>query len=447
MVDRPSSPSPDETPPEGWRVASLSDLAEIRFSSVDKKSVWGELPVRLCNYTDVYFNDYVTASMDFMRATATRSELERFALFAGDVVITKDSETPDDIGVPALIDSSAEDLLCGYHLAIIRSKSSVDPTFLAKQLSQPRIRQYFGRQANGTTRYGLAAAAIDQTPIWVPPIDQQRAIGQSARLIDAAIKTAAALVTKLKLMRVGMLHDLITYGLDENGRARDPNRQPDAFRVSPVGRIPQVWRVLAAEQFGDVRLGRQRSPAHENGGHMRPYLRVANVFDGFIDYSDVLRMNFEPGEQATYGLEPGDILLNEGQSLELVGRSAIYDGPAGVYCFQNTLVRFRCNTEALPEFCQPLFKYTLDRGRFMSIAKQTTSVAHLGADRFAKMLFPLPPMDEQIRIADTLRSMDARLHAEARELAKLRSMKLGLMDDLLSGRVSIPIPEEAEVAV
>ena len=129
----------------------------------------------------------------------------------------------------------------------------------------------------------------------------------------------------------------------------------------------------------EVRLGRQRSPAHDIGQHMKPYLQVASVFDGFVDYSDILAMNFEPAEQETYGLIPGDTPLNEGQSLELVGRSEIFSGPAGVYFFQNTLVRFRCNSTTIPVFCQAMFKYWLDTRRFTLIVKQTASVAHLGA--------------------------------------------------------------------
>ena len=73
-----------------------------------------------------------------------------------------------------------------------------------------------------------------------------------------------------------------------------------------------------------------------------PYLRVANVFDGWIDYSDVLEMDFTPTERETFSLLPNDLLLNEGQSLELVGRSSMYLGKPNRYCFQNTLVRFRC---------------------------------------------------------------------------------------------------------
>src|SRR6185437_12387359 len=161
--------------PNGWRQVPLSAVAQVQFSSVDKRTEGGEKPVRLCNYTDVYNNEYITADMEFMRATATPPEIHRFGLRVGDVIITKDSETPNDIGVSAVVDSTADDLVCGYHLALLRPDTDqVDPTFLAKQLRQHRVARYFGQQANGSTRYGLSRASIASAPVCMPRLSDQR---------------------------------------------------------------------------------------------------------------------------------------------------------------------------------------------------------------------------------------------------------------------------------
>lgn len=175
---------------------------------------------------------------------------------------------------------------------------------------------------------------------------------------------------------------------------------------------------------------------------MAPYLRVANVFSGYIDYSDVLEMNFTPAEREVFGLLPGDILLNEGQSLELVGRSAIFDGPPGM-CFQNTLMRFRPRLVS-SEFAQAVFTYWLATGEFAKVAKQTTSIAHLGADRFARMEFPIPPKDVETRIVRSLGAIADRIRLERERASNLQSIKQGLMEDLLTGRVRVP---EAEVVL
>jgi type I restriction enzyme S subunit len=144
---------------------------------------------------------------------------------------------------------------------------------------------------------------------------------------------------------------------------------------------------------------------------MRPYLRVANVFEDRIDLSDVMEMNFSPEEFETYCLHPGDILLNEGQSPELVGRPALYRGELPGACFTNSLVRFKCGPAVLPAFAIFLFRHWLRTGQFRRAAPITTNIAHLGAKRFAEMTMPLPPLAEQRRIADKLDDLLARVDA------------------------------------
>jgi len=191
--------------------APLSSVAFRRFSSVDKLALPSEEPVRLCNYLDVYQNDYVTAEMKFMHATATPDEVTQFGLKVGDVLITKDSESPDDIGIPCVIDSTAPDLLCGYHLALIRpNQTRIDPTYLALQLAHNRLASYFGQQAVGSTRYGLSVAAIANAPVLLPPLEEQREAGKQIRLQDVQINQYEAELRKLTSIKSGLMTDLLT---------------------------------------------------------------------------------------------------------------------------------------------------------------------------------------------------------------------------------------------
>lgn len=128
------------------------------------------------------------------------------------------------------------------------------------------------------------------------------------------------------------------------------------------------------------------------------YLRVANVFEDRIDTGDVMEMNFAPQEYETYQLEYGDILLNEGQSLELVGRPAMYRDEVPGSCFTNTLIRFQASNGLDRDSALKVFLTYLKNGRFQRIASITVNIAHLGAGRFAEIEFPLPPLDEQQEI-------------------------------------------------
>src|SRR5436309_706375 len=122
---------------------------------------------------------------------------------------------------------------------------------------------------------------------------------------------------------------------------RDKEAESNGVAKDTLPALPPGWCWAKVCEVGAVKLGRQRSPEHHTGDHMRPYLRVANVYEDRIDLSDVLEMNFTPEEFEQYQLRYGDILLNEGQSLEWVGRPAMYRDELPGSCFQNTLVRFR----------------------------------------------------------------------------------------------------------
>lgn len=138
-----------------------------RVSNVDKHSKDDEIPVRLCNYVDVYKNARINERMTFMRATATPEEITRFRLESGDVLITKDSESCNDIGVPAIVGRPADDLICG-------APSDSQSTAAAYQ---------FHIEANGVTRYGLSHAAIKSVCLPLPPLSEQFAI---VRFLDHA---------------------------------------------------------------------------------------------------------------------------------------------------------------------------------------------------------------------------------------------------------------------
>lgn len=155
----------------------LRDVAIVLTSNVDKVINPDEHPVRLCNYVDVYKNNFIFNDMPFKPGSATAAEIKKFRVQVDDVIITKDSETADDIGVPALVKSAADDLVCGYHLSILRAdrRRMIGP-FLYWHLLSKQSREDFGNAANGVTRYGLTLGGIKGVPVNVPDLATQRQI-------------------------------------------------------------------------------------------------------------------------------------------------------------------------------------------------------------------------------------------------------------------------------
>lgn len=196
--------------------APLGYVADVRSSGVDKKISEGETPVKLCNYTDIYYNSVISEQIDFMVATASFSEISRLTIRHGDVLITKDSETADDIGIPALVAENLNGVVLGYHCSLIRPDSNVlDPSFLYWVLHGRPAKSFFETRARGVTRVGLRLDDIMSLPIPVPDVEIQREIvnvletenGRFRRLVgntpDSVLKAGNGLISDfLQLIRV-----------------------------------------------------------------------------------------------------------------------------------------------------------------------------------------------------------------------------------------------------
>ncbi len=193
------------------------------------------------------------------------------------------------------------------------------------------------------------------------------------------------------------------------------------------------WRTVQVCEAGDVVLGRQRAPQYLTGRWSRKYLRVANIKDDTIDFSDVEAMDFDEAHFAKYQLMPGDILVSEGQSPELLGQSAIFRGFTEPLCFQKTLHRFRANPEVTtPEFAQIVFRSHVRSGVFRRLGSITTNIGHLTLEKFQAAPFPLPPLDEQRRIVaevdrrlSIIREVEVEVDANLRRAQVLRQAVLG----------------------
>ena len=296
----------------------------------------------------------------------------------------------------------------------------------------------------GTSINGILKEDFLKCIFQLPTTAEQRKIAKILTTVDNLIEKTEALIVKYEAIKQGMMHDLFTRGVDENGRLRPSYQEaPELYNETVIGWVPKDWIVCRVDDIGSVQLGRQRSPKYQTGNFSTPYLRVANVFDGWIDYSDILEMDFLPNEREIYSVLPGDILLNEGQSIELVGRSATFLGQSGRYCFQNTLVRFRVYPPNDHKFYQNVLHYWFKMGKFRTVARQTTSVAHLGADRFAGMNIIRPKTEEQKQIAHLMSQKQKTIDCEKRYLEKARKIKTALMQDLLTGKVRVESKEGA----
>ena len=158
--------------PGHWEVKRLKYIANVQFSNVDKKSYENEEDVFLCNYLDVYNNEFINSKIGFMKATALPREIEKFTIKYGDVLTTKDSETPDDIANAALVTEDFNNVLCGYHLTHIRpDRRFLLGEYLFRLFYAKKFNDQFAVSANGITRYGLSTHSFNSSYISLPSIN------------------------------------------------------------------------------------------------------------------------------------------------------------------------------------------------------------------------------------------------------------------------------------
>lgn len=170
----------------------LGDVASVIISNVDKKSYENENKVILCNFTDVYYNWAITLrnKPKLMVATATNNEICKYKLHKGYVAITKDSETKEDIGQSTLIADEIQDMLLGYHCALIRPNSDkLLGAYLNAVLHTKLATRYFELNASGSgQRYTLSVDAINDFQLYLPSINEQERISKILTDIDRKIE-------------------------------------------------------------------------------------------------------------------------------------------------------------------------------------------------------------------------------------------------------------------
>jgi hypothetical protein len=376
------------------------------------------------------------------RALDVRSSSVRFS--KGDVLYAKMRPYLNKVWIAEF------DGLCSGEFLVFRKSEWLNSEFLATRLNSEDFVAFANGQVSGE-RPRVDFDKLAPFPIHLPPLAEQERI--VAKLNAALVGVERAEIAsrraqeRLKRYRAAVLRTAITGEL--TGDWRESNKEDNSEanfgpnKISPppgdFPKLPEGWIWATVGQVGEVKLGRQRSPEHHTGTHMRPYLRVANVLEDHIDTSDVMRMNFAPHEFDVYHLKEGDILLNEGQSLELVGRPAMYRNEVPGCCFQNTLVRFRASELVKGRYALIVFRSYLHNGQFQRIAKITTNLAHLGAERFSRLEFPLPPVAEQIEIVHVV---GKRLTAAERlsvtleqQLVRARKTRQSLRDQAFRGQL------------
>ena len=288
----------------------LCELASVDISSVDKKSKEGEKPVRLCNFTDVYKNWAITRYhySSLMKATAKDRDIDKFCLRKGQVAITKDSETRDDIGIPTYIADDFEDVVLGYHCALITPNENLDGKYLNAYLNSKMAKKYFEGYASGSgQRYTLTLDSINEIQIWAPDIDSQRELVKILSDLDKKI----ALNTRMNAELEAMAKQLYDYWFvqfdfpDENGKPYKSSGGKMVYNEKLKREIPEGWEDSILSEIANITMGQSPDGSSYNEeGNGSVFYQGSTDFG--IRFPSVRMFTTEPSRFA----EKGDILMS-----------------------------------------------------------------------------------------------------------------------------------------
>lgn len=428
--------------PMPWDLRRLKTVAELRTSNVDKNSSEGEQPVRLCNYTDVYYSSEIDNPSGFMKATATQDEIRRFRLRRGDVLITKDSETPDDIAVPAHVARDFDDILCGYHLAILRPRNELVGKFLYYALLTNRVRDQFTVGANGITRFGLGQSIIKGVMVPVPDINAQNAIAsflnRETIRIDSLIEKKRRLLDLLDEKRTALINRAVTCGLD-------PDVPMKYSGVEWIGEIPEHWDVTTLGRVTASRCDGPFGSSLKSDDYVPDGVRVIRLQNiGSAAFKDEDKAYIAPDYYSGLGdhtVKSGDLLIaGLGDDRHPAGRACV--APSGIEpamvkadCFRYRIKRHF----AEPDFLALQLSITAPAASAALSSGATRTRINLSATSARAMV--LPPLVDQRRIVERIgRAVEA-----SQEIAKNVQKAVELLQEYRIALISAAVMGKIEV--
>lgn len=364
---------------------------------------------------------------------------EQIEVRRGDVIVTK-AGPRHRVGVVAYVtDTPAHLMVSGKMVGLTPDEGLVLPQVLAGALSMRSSQKYLDERTTGMaeSQVNFTNDVLLATPIAVPPMREQQRIAEILGSLDEAIRSTERLIAKLEQVKLGLLHDLLTRGMDELSRMRDPSRDSAQFHVTVLGILPSAWEVTTLKEISlKITDGTHQSVTTvEHESDTVPFLYVSCIGDNEIRWSRAGRISTDCYSRISQGRVPvaGMVLYT---AVGSYGNAAVVK-KACKFAFQRHIACIYPDASKIV----PAFIALWLNGRFAKDFSDRIAIGNaqktvtLGA--LAEFPVPVPPKGEQVRLLRTVEQLDVLRSAEMSNLAKLWALKRGLTDDLLTGRVRV----------
>ena len=428
------------------RSCTLGDVADVLVSGVDKKTKPGEIPVRLCNYTDVYYNWTIREDMrqGFMQASAREEEIAKFRLHAGQVALTKDSETREDIGHPTFISADFEDVILGYHCALISPHDGeLDGQYLNALLCTRYAAEYFSRNAGGSgQRYYLSDSSIKDLPLFLPDFPAQQRIAALLGSLDEKIALNRRKIAALEAL-AKLIYDrwFVEFNFpDAHGRPYKENGGKMVWNTELKQYVPDEWVAESVADCGRFHRGvaynRNDEISRDSEGAISVF-RGNNISGGHIvtDSNEVFIPRVQVDDSQL--LHKGNVLIAMSSgSKEHVGKTGIVTSDFPPRAFGAFCVCF----EPEPDRRSLIYNYFggVAYHEYIQRICSGTGINNLKLDDFNRKVLAVPK-DKSI-LSSFNNMADPVFEAIAicdQQMADLRQLRNWLLPLLMNGQVEV----------
>jgi type I restriction enzyme S subunit len=421
--------------PEGWNQLSLGDICTGGMLTdgdwIESKDQDPDGQIRLLQLSDIGDGEFLNKTRRFINEQ-TAERLKVTYLEKHDILLAR---MPDPLGRSCLLPLQ-ERAITAVDVCVIRPSAATDRSWLSYLLNSPEIRALINAQGTGTTRTRVSRKTLAALALMVPPLHEQRRIAEILSSVDEAIAATRAVIEQTRKVKQGVLERLLSRGI---GHTR--------FKQTEIGEIPERWEVVELQNVASVRTGLAKNKKEISDAVELPYLRVANVQDGYVDLSDLQTISVSRSQVERYSLRKGDVLMTEGGDYDKLGRGDVWDGSVEPCLHQNHVFAVRADQERLiPEFLANFTASRSGKAYFQSCSKRSTNLASINSKQVKQFPVRLPGLSEQSEIVRISKSFDASISVGTSRLSQQRHLKSALMSDLLTGRrrVTDALPMAAE---
>ncbi len=418
--------------PNDWQVQRLSELG-FAYSGLSGKSKedFGS-GSKYVPYKNVFFNTFV--DLNYVEQVNVLPDETQNKVQQGDVLLTISSETPEEVGMSAVVAEEVEgDLyLNSFCFGFRPTDDRLLPQYLGYAFRADYMRSKLVFLAQGSTRFNISKGRVLDIELPIPPSAEQQKIAAILTAVDDKLDLIALQISATQTLKQGLMQTLFTRGAGKQ--------------------VASKWPTVLLHEVAEVRTGVAKGKKGLREPVTLPYLRVANVQDGHIDLREVKDIEVEASQVERYALRAGDVLMTEGGDFDKLGRGDVWKGQISPCLHQNHVFAVRPDASKLNSYYLAAFAGSAQgRQYFLGCAKRTTNLASINSSQLKAFPVLLPPLEIQQYIADANDAANSKIATLTTQQTHYQSLKRGLMQKLLTGqwRVRVdaatlaPIHEEA----